>query len=343
MVLHPARRRAFPYVVLMAAVFASACGRETLTTPATRSPGLKPSYGMTGTVGWVYFCKNGPPGTYTFHIDAADGNLPYGQDFDITIPNGQTSACLSPVIWEAASSSSNITKITVTETGSAGTQVLGWDLTNTAGYPPKHQDGGDSFTFDAYNDNVFLLTVTDGPTPPPPTGKTFTIGPSSMEGHLKIDAGDFFNGGYSFKFKSNTHAATQFSVTAMVQVPVTCPYGGGPGGTITIDLGTRVYNVPAGNTNWLPTGDANSILSWQGSTVTPDLCGGFPMDNARGAIFTATVSQDPASGSLVDFRFKYRDPAAKGKPNTDCTNAADPNRNRADVCGASWSQTVTDP
>jgi hypothetical protein len=67
------------------------------------------------------------------------------------------------------------------------------------------------------------------------------------------------------------------------------------------------------------------------------------MDNSKGAIFTATVLQDPATGSLVDFRFKYRDPAAKGKPNTDCTNPLDPNRNRADVCGASWSQTVTDP
>jgi hypothetical protein len=174
-------------------------------------------------------------------------------------------------------------------------------------------------------------------------GKTFTIGPSSMEGHLTIHAGDFFNGGYSFKFKDNTHVATQYSVSATVAVPVTCPKGGGPGGTILIDLGTRTYNVPAGNTDWLPTGDQNSILSWQGSTVTPDLCGGFPMDNARGAVFTATVSQNPATGSLVDFRFKYRDPAAKGKPNTDCTNASDPNRNRADVCGASWSQTVTDP
>jgi hypothetical protein len=174
-------------------------------------------------------------------------------------------------------------------------------------------------------------------------GKTFTIGPSSMEGHLTIHSGDFFNGGYSFKFKSNAHAATLYTVTASVAVPVTCPQGGGAGGTITIGLGTRTYIVPAGNTDWLPTGDANSILSWQGSIVTPDLCNGFPMDNAKGAVFTATVSQSPATGSLVDFRFKYRDPAAKGKPNTNCTNALDPNRNKADVCGASWSQTVTDP
>ena len=178
---------------------------------------------------------------------------------------------------------------------------------------------------------------------PPPPGKTFTIGPSSMEGHLKIAANTWFNGGYSFKFKSNTHLATQFTVTAKVEVTVSCPYGGGPGGTILIPLGTVTYNVPAGNTNWLPTGDANSILSWMGAVKTPDLCGGFLMDNARGAVFTATVSQNPPSGSLVDFRFKYRNPAAKGKVDTNCTDANEPKRNDAATCGASWSQTVLDP
>ena len=128
-----------------------------------------------------------------------------------------------------------------------------------------------------------------------------------------------------------------------VAVPVTCPQGGGSGGTITIPLGTVVYNVPAGNTDWLPTGDQNSILSWMGAVHSPDLCGGHVMDNAGGVVFTATVFQNPATGSLVDFRYKYRNPAAKGKPDTNCTDASDPNRNRADVCGASWSATVTDP
>ena len=175
-----------------------------------------------------------------------------------------------------------------------------------------------------------------------PSGKTFTIGPSSMEGNLFIHAGDFVSGGYDFSFASNTHPATTYTVSATVTVPVTCPQGGGPGGNIVVDLGTVPYSVPAGNTNWLPTGDQNSILSWQGSTVAPDLCGGNVMNNQHGAIFTTAVSQNPAAG-LVNWRFKYRDPAAKGKPNTDCTNASDPNRNRADVCGASWSQTVRDP
>jgi putative intracellular protease/amidase len=101
------------------------------------------------------------------------------------------------------------------------------------------------------------------------------------------------------------------------------------------------YNVVAGS-NWIPTGDQNSILSWQGSVIA-SVCGGVGQLNAsKGAVFNATVSGVPTGGK-VTFRFKFRDPAAKGKPNTNCLDASDPNRNKADVCGASWSSTKTDP
>jgi hypothetical protein len=97
--------------------------------------------------------------------------------------------------------------------------------------------------------------------------------------------------------------------------------------------------------DWLPTGDANSVLSWQGSIIAPNtLCGGGgnQLDGSKGAVFNATISGAPAGGK-VTFRFKFRDPAAKGKPNTNCLNTSDPNRAKADVCGASWSETKTDP
>jgi hypothetical protein len=190
-----------------------------------------------------------------------------------------------------------------------------------------------------------------GPLPCVYPGKTFTIGPSSMEGAIKISAGDWVNGGYSFKFKS-AHIATTFTVTANVTITGQCLSSGGTklGFTdaIIVSLGTRAYSIPASSsaTDWLPTGDANSVLSWQGSMVAPaSLCGGGgnKLDASKGAVYTATVSQNPPTGSLVDFRFKYRDPAAKGKPNTNCLDTSDPNRAKADVCGASWSQTVTDP
>ena len=180
----------------------------------------------------------------------------------------------------------------------------------------------------------------------PPNGKIFTIGPSSMEGAIRISNGDWVNGGYSFQFKSNSHIATDYTVTASVSITGPCSNGGTD--TVIVPLGTVGYNVAAGDTNWLPTGDANSVLSWEGSVqvgvTSPPICGGAGTLNAsKGAVYTATVSQNPPTGSLVAFRFKYRDPLAKGKPNTNCLDTSDPNRARADVCGASWSQTVTDP
>jgi hypothetical protein len=175
-------------------------------------------------------------------------------------------------------------------------------------------------------------------------GKTFTIGPSSMEGAILISNGDWVNGGYSFKFVNSTHPATNFSVHAFVSLSGPCIGGGPATDTFTFPLNDATYAVPANNTNWLPTGDANSVLSWEGSVIASGVCGGIGQLDARhGAVFTATVSQNPPSGSLVDFRFKYRDPKAKGKPNTNCLDTSDPNRAKADVCGASWSQTVRDP
>jgi hypothetical protein len=178
--------------------------------------------------------------------------------------------------------------------------------------------------------------------PPPPPGKTFDIGPSSMEGHLFIRPGDWISGGYSFKFVKAGHPASIVTVTSTLTMPFKC--SNGSTGQFTINLGTQNNAVPAGNTDWQPTGDANSVLSWVGSAKAPDGCGdGSAMDNSKGAIFEATVSQDPDNGALLNWRFKYRDPNAKGKGNVNCLDTSDPRRAKADVCGASWSQTVTDP
>jgi len=294
--------------------------------------------------GALVVCKDTPPGTSgRFQVDAWS-TFPDGSrgSVGIYINAGECKLLVvsqpDPYVqvqenlvngdpgWQLAS----VTRIT-----DAGSEELSGDGIGT-------KDNPVSCSIDFTHGCIIILHNTPN-TPPPPPGKTFTIGPSSMEGHLKILSGTWFNGGYSFKFVSNTHSATQFTVTSKVEVPVSCPYGGGAGGTILIPLGSVTYNVPAGNTSWLPTGDANSILSWMGAVRTPDLCGGFPMDNARGAIFTATVSQNPASGSLVDFRFKYRNPAAKGKVDTNCTDPLEPKRNDAATCGASWSETVRDP
>jgi hypothetical protein len=192
-------------------------------------------------------------------------------------------------------------------------------------------------------------SVTCGPTPP---GKNFSIGPSSMEGDLHISPGDWISGGYDFKFVSGSHPATAYTVVATVTVPVVCPDNsvenivitlGAPGQLNGGGGATYTYNIPANDTTKHATGDANSILSWDGAVQAPaTLCGGNVGRNQKGAIFNANVSQNPPAG-LVDWQFKYRDPNAKGKGNVNCTDASDPRRNDAATCGASWSQTVRDP
>jgi hypothetical protein len=157
---------------------------------------------------------------------------------------------------------------------------------------------------------------------------------------------------YNFKFTSGNHPATAITVSATVTVPVVCsdtsvenvviPLGT-PGALNGDGATTYTFNIPAGDTQNHASNDQNSILVWEGAVQAPaNLCGGNGGKNSHGAIFNATVSQNP-KGGLTNWQFHYRDPNAKGKGNVNCTDATDPRRARADVCGASWSQTVTDP
>jgi len=353
-------------------LFLGACSEKpTSPTPSTAS--LQPRHGVDYPPDYVpkrsRLCKVGPDGFYFFTASLSasavvtqGGNGTFIHDNPFAVSAGN---CVE--VFEGGMVDDDVyLRETDLPAGTIIDKIVvqedGGNCADDADYCPQTFTGVDQVKITTNAMESFTVTFYDKPSTgvcldtnasnygqplpcvyPPPQGKTFTIGPSSMEGHLKIAANTWFNGGYSFKFVSNTHLATQFTVAAKVEVAVTCPYGGGPGGTILIPLGTRTYNVPAGNTNWLPTGDANSILSWMGAVRTPDLCGGFPMDNAKGGVFTATVAQNPASGSLVDFRFKYRNPAAKGKVDTNCTDPTEPKRDDAATCGASWSQTVRDP
>ena len=202
--------------------------------------------------------------------------------------------------------------------------------------------GSANLTFGSTTETGFPVDLPSTLSCGTPPGKTFNIGPSSMEGHLLIRPGDWISGGYSFKFVNGGHAATTVTVSSTLTIPFKC--GDGSTGQFVINLGTHDYDVPANNRDWQPTGDANSVLSWAGSGQAPAGCGpGNVMDNSKGAIFEATVSQNPDTGSLLNWRFKYRDPNAKGKGNVNCLDTSDPRRNKADVCGASWSETVRDP
>jgi hypothetical protein len=234
---------------------------------------------------------------------------------------------------------------TVGEVGVFNETIEGIQLPITTDDDVVFIPGTATLTVNGVTDTGFVVEVPSplhcgGVTPP---GKMLEIGPSSMEGHLQIRAGDWISGGYSFKFVSGSHPASTVTVTSSLRIAFTCPKGGGPGGEILVNLGTHSYTVPARNTDWQPTGDANSVLSWAGAGQAPNGCGGNIMDSSKGAIWDATISQSPDNGSLLNWRFKFRDPNAKGKGNVNCLDVTDPRRNKADVCGASWSETVRDP
>jgi hypothetical protein len=232
--------------------------------------------------------------------------------------------------------------------GAFNIQKLGLDLPGGCGQTSTFSNGSAHLAENvgppAYDAETFQFSPSPlecGGTPPPP-GKSFSIGPQSMEGHILIRPGDWVSGGFDFSFADGGHIATTLTVTSSLTVPFKC--ADSSTGQFVVNLGTHSYNVPAGNTQRLPTADANSILSWMGSVQAPAGCGPTGvMDNSKGAIFNATVSQNPDTGSLIKWQFKYRDPNAKGKGNVNCLDASDPRRNDAATCGASWSATITDP
>jgi hypothetical protein len=254
--------------------------------------------------------------------------------FTLTSTSGATLTVTGSVDF-TVDSSGTFSKTICAPSWPGGSLSDNWTVTGTATLSTPSDSSTISINMDGSSSEQLNCGTTQ-------SGKTFSFG-NSMEGDLAhIQPGDWISGGYSFKFIDKNHAATTYTVTTSITLPVYCPDGGGAGGDILIPLGTHTINIPAGDTNWKRTGDQNSILSWEGAVQAPNLCSGNRMRNQIGATFTLTVSQNPQVG-LVDWRFHYRDPAAKGKPNTNCTDATDPNRNRADVCGASWSQTFRDP
>jgi len=267
---------------------------------------------------------------YTFTLTSNTGGSPITVSGEIDFTADSSGSYSNTVCFNWLNSGSLNDNFTVTGTATLITPVDSSTL---------------SISFNGNNSTV----VTCGSTP---TGKNFSIGPSSMEGDLHISPGDWIAGGYNFHFDSAGHGATAYTVVATVTVPVVCPDSsveniviplGAPGQLNGGGVSTFTYNIPAGDTTKHASGDQNSILVWEGAVQAPaTLCGGNGGRNQRGAIFHTNVSQNPQVG-LVDWQFHYRDPNAKGKGNVNCTDASNPKRSDAATCGASWSATLRDP
>jgi hypothetical protein len=182
-----------------------------------------------------------------------------------------------------------------------------------------------------------------------------TIGPVSMEGDLRLnpsaqpDGKLWVAGGYSFTIPGS-HPATTLSFSgATISLPVRCTSNGPPAGAIVVPLADAAFPVSANNSNWFPSGDQASPASFEGAVEvsTADViarCGAgattlfLNYGGNFGAVFSADVSSS-ASAIKLNVRLHYRSPAGKGKVDTNCSNPADPNAGRSDVCGAGWSST----
>jgi hypothetical protein len=168
----------------------------------------------------------------------------------------------------------------------------------------------------------------------------------AMEGGLKFQPGAIVNAGFHFHVEKNQPAFVE-TVQSRLVLPVHCgsakgvlagvpiTFKGQPSRGIVVDMGLETFSVAANSTKWIPTDDKDDILGWMSSIAAPNLCGGATMYNSEGAELQAAFSEPPA-GRLYE-QFHYRIPAAKGKPDTDCTDVLDPNLKRDDVCGAGWS------
>ena len=334
----------------------------------TATGGVGPPYTFTG-AGLPPGLSISPSGTisgtptvsgtfnYTVTITDSAGNTgTLNCSVTVSPPTPPTSTCIVINATQGVA----ITPVTLTATGGAGGPYT-FTATGLPAGLSISSSGTISGTPTVSGTFNYTVTITDSAgnkgtlncsITVPPQGKSFSIGPSSMEGDLHISPGDWISGGYDFKFVSGSHPATAYTVVATVTVPVVCPDNsvqniiiplGAPGQLNGGGASTFTYNIPAGDTSKHATGDANSILSWDGAVQAPaNLCGGNVGRNQKGAIFNVNVSQNPPAG-LVDWQFKYRDPNAKGKGNVNCTDASDSRRNDAATCGASWSATLRDP
>jgi hypothetical protein len=156
---------------------------------------------------------------------------------------------------------------------------------------------------------------------------------SSVQGTLSFSSGAWVNGGWHVKLSTANASPVTVTLTGNVNLPVSCPSGGGSGGTIAVPVSTTV-TIPAGSTSYMPTNDQKSALGWMGAVQAPALCGANAMRNTS-ATLNATVQSSSHTGQLT-FQFHYHVPVAVRKANTNCTVSGG-----STACQAKWSSTGT--
>ena len=159
----------------------------------------------------------------------------------------------------------------------------------------------------------------------------------SMEGAIKITPGDIVSAGYIFQL-NNPVAQTVTFAGAQITFSGKCSTGGT--GSFTVPISSGPYQIAAGDNSTHPGSNEKDPATFEGSATAQGMCpNNGVLDASSGATFTADL-QSTNTASDVKVQFHYRDPNAKGKGNYDCS-ASSSAALGADVCGASWSGTIT--
>jgi hypothetical protein len=94
--------------------------------------------------------------------------------------------------------------------------------------------------------------------------------------------------GYDLSIPGNKAAYTAVVNNPNVVFGVDCASGAKPSAsTFTVAMPEQTY--PVTDDQWVPSGERNSPLVYQGSTSVPDLCGGGQLRLEKGGTFSATV------------------------------------------------------
>ena len=125
----------------------------------------------------------------------------------------------------------------------------------------------------------------------------------AMEGNLQVSPGTMVQAGFDFTMPGSHRAAALSFPGAEVTFNASCVSGPG-GGVITVPLNNGSYIDPAGDSDWLPSGDQSSLTSYEGGVSVPDLCGGGMVSLRRGGTFTAGLQSSDASDP-VNVRWHY--------------------------------------
>src|SRR5579862_5665285 len=113
---------------------------------------------------------------------------------------------------------------------------------------------------------------------------TLTMGPQSMEGNLVVAPGAVLEAGYDLTIPGSHPAVSVTFSDAQFAFAARCTSGGAPV-SLTVAMPDATYAVPAGSSQWFPSGDQHSSLVYQGSIVVPDVCGGGTISLQAGGTF----------------------------------------------------------